>query len=102
MEKLKQLDQLIRLKSTGTPEELSKKLNLSKRHVKNYIETLEDLGAEISYCRFNQTYYYKARYKLNLNVSLEELDDNNCFKTQGGRIIAGQIYNNTYQINLLK
>jgi len=84
--KLKQLDQLIRLKCTGNPETLAYKLGISKRHVNNYINTLEDLGAEISYNRARETYMYQSKYKLNIEISLINIDKANSKNYNGGMI----------------
>lgn len=85
--KIKQLDQLIRLQCTGTPELLARRLKISKRHVRNYISLLEDLGAEIIYCRHKDSYIYKYKYKLNADISIVELDNANQVKHNGGCIM---------------
>lgn len=74
-DKLKQLDQLIRLKCTGTPKDLASKMGISKRHLNNYINTLEELGADINYCRSRESYVYMAKYKLNVEISIEEVNE---------------------------
>jgi len=56
--RLEQLDQLIRLKATGDPKSLAKKLNISLRSTYDYINTLKSLGAPINYNRQKGTYYY--------------------------------------------
>ena len=45
---LERMDQLIRLKSTGTPIELADRLNVSRSTIYEIIECLKSLGAEIS------------------------------------------------------
>lgn len=90
-DKLKQLDQLIRLKCTGSPEKLSDKLGVSKRHVNNYIKTLEELGAEITYCRARESYVYLARYKLNIEISIEEINEQICRDYSGGGLFNLEI-----------
>lgn len=57
--RLDRIDGLIRQKRTGTPEELSKKVRVSKRHIYNYIQILKEMGAPIGFCRKSKTYYYK-------------------------------------------
>ncbi|WP_410478519.1 HTH domain-containing protein [Pedobacter gandavensis] len=57
-DKLEYLDRLIYCKSTGAPDYLAKKLNISKRTVFDYINILKSLGAEVKYCRQKKTYYY--------------------------------------------
>lgn len=57
--KLERLDYLIRTKSTGSPAELARKLNLSERCAYNYLDLLKRQGAPISYCRKRNSYYYE-------------------------------------------
>ena len=92
-DKLQQLDQLIRLKCTGNPENLASKLGVSKRHVNNYIQTLKELGAEVSYCRTSESYVYLARYKLNVEISIEEISEKMCRNYSGG---AGLYYEENF------
>ena len=47
--RLQKIDKLIRLKSTGSPNELAEKLNIPKRQVFNYIKDLKELGAPIEF-----------------------------------------------------
>ena len=56
--RLEQLDNLIRLKATGDPKTLARKLNISLRAVYDYINVLKSLGAPINYNRHKGTYYY--------------------------------------------
>ena len=56
--RLEHLDNLIRLKATGDPKALAKKLNISLRGVYDYINMLKSLGAPINYNRHKSTYYY--------------------------------------------
>ncbi|NJM16611.1 MAG: HTH domain-containing protein [Bacteroidales bacterium] len=52
------LDFLISHKSTGTPEQLARKLNTSKRHLFNYLSDMKELGKNISYSKSSQSYVY--------------------------------------------
>ena len=49
MQLLERIDQLIKLKATGTPAELAARLGVSERTVYNILETLRDLGVAINY-----------------------------------------------------
>jgi len=57
--RLEYLDHLIRLKATGAPRSLAKKLNISVRAVYDYINMLKSMGAPINYNRQKGTYFYK-------------------------------------------
>lgn len=56
--RLDHLNDLIRKKSTGPPESLAKKLNVSERTIFEYVEILRSLGADIRYSREKRSYYY--------------------------------------------
>jgi predicted DNA-binding transcriptional regulator YafY len=56
--RLEYLNYLIRLKATGSPDSLAKKLHLSVRTVFGYIDILKSLGAPIAYNKEKETYYY--------------------------------------------
>ena len=57
--RLESLDHLIRIKGTGSPRELAKRLNISERSIYEYIGLLKTLGAPIRYSKFRRTYYYE-------------------------------------------
>ena len=50
---------LIKRRGTGTPEELAKRLQVSRATVHRIIDTMEELGAPILYNFLNQTYEYE-------------------------------------------
>ena len=55
---IERVDGLIKLKSTGTADNLSRRLCVSKRSVYNIIELMKNMGAPIKYCQIRRTYYY--------------------------------------------
>jgi len=67
LERLQRIDQLIRLKATGTPRELADKLEVSKRTAQGYIQSLKDMGAPISYCHVSRSYVYEEPGKFEIN-----------------------------------
>jgi biotin operon repressor len=64
IEKLERLDQLIRLNATGTPNELAKKLNISRSSVFRLINEMRELGCPIAYYKLLRTYAYEKSGKL--------------------------------------
>ena len=56
---LDRLDQLIRLKATGSPRELAERLGISKRSIHNLLEDMKNLGASIYYCSQRRSYCYE-------------------------------------------
>ena len=56
--KCKKIDRLIRMKSTGAPAELAKKIGVSETYAKNLIASMRsDLNMPIKYT-FSRGYYY--------------------------------------------
>lgn len=48
-EKIERLDQLIKRKATGTPEELAQKFNCNERSIYRMISQLKEMGCPIYY-----------------------------------------------------
>lgn len=65
---LVRLDQLIRLKATGTPAMLAQRFNVSERTVYYLIVRLKDLGAPVEYCRERESYYYSEGIGFQLKI----------------------------------
>jgi hypothetical protein len=66
---LEQLDQLIRLKATGTPLSLGERLGLSKRQIYRYIAGMKEaMGLKIGYSKKRGSYYYKQETFLKFKV----------------------------------
>jgi len=78
---LERLDQLIRMKATGTPQDLADRLEISKRNVYNLLNDLRMLGAEISYDSNRQSYQYDEQIYFDFRLVLS---DNESVKTKGG------------------
>ncbi|GAA4274139.1 HTH domain-containing protein [Aquimarina gracilis] len=58
IELIKRIDQLVRLKATGTPLELSDRLHISKTKLYRAINIMRDLGAPIEYDSALQSFVY--------------------------------------------
>jgi predicted DNA-binding transcriptional regulator YafY len=64
IERMQYIDQLIRLKSTGCPEDFAEKLGVSRRQLFNIIEELKILGAPIYYNKEYKSYCYEYQVRL--------------------------------------
>lgn len=84
---LDRLDQLIRLKATGTPDELADRLGVSRRTVYNLIQMLNDLGAEISYNKCRGSFQYDADIQFQFDLVITEPENK---KVKGGQ--SSQIF----------
>lgn len=67
LKRLQRIDRLIRIKGTGTPSELAKKLNLSESCLYKDIALLKEWGAPIAYCRECRSYYYTTNGGFNFS-----------------------------------
>ena len=57
-QRLNRIDQLIRIKGTGTPAQLADKIGMSERSMYEYIRLMKEFGAPVVYSRERQNYYY--------------------------------------------
>ena len=54
---------LINRESTGTPEELARRLDKSVSTIHRYIGQLKDLGIPIEYCPHKRSYYFTEKFE---------------------------------------
>lgn len=62
--RLQRIDQLIRTKSTGCPDDFARKLNISVSTLFELLNCLKQIGADIKYNRDKLTYMYEVPTKL--------------------------------------
>lgn len=62
--RIKALDQLIRLRATGNPKELSEKIGITERQMYKYIDNLKELGAKIKFEKTLNSYIYESNEEL--------------------------------------
>lgn len=68
LQRLDRLDQLIRLKATGSADSIATRLEVSRRTVYNLIEVLKVLGAEIAYCQNRESFYYLNEVQFDFSI----------------------------------
>jgi len=66
---IERVDQLIRMKATGSPEALAEKLNVSRRCVYDIINVMKRMDAPILYNTSRKSYYYS--HECNLMIGFE-------------------------------
>lgn len=74
IEQIKRIDQLIRIKATGTPQQLASKLDMSERAVYDRINLMKSMGAPIEYSHVRQCYYYQGTVQCEFGFFLTEGD----------------------------
>lgn len=84
IDRVNRLHELIKRKSTGKPETLAKKLNLSVSRVYQIIEELKLMQVPIAYSRTMQSYYYTNDYEVLIDVQLRPLEEKDHYHTSGG------------------
>lgn len=84
---IERVDQLIRLKSTGSARDLARRTNLSKSTIYDILDIMKCMGAEIEYCTYRRSYYYASNKKLELGFINEE-------KLFGGKVVLPFLFKN--------
>jgi predicted DNA-binding transcriptional regulator YafY len=57
-ERIERIDQLIRLKATGSPKEFARKLEISKTWLYEYLKYLKNKGVPIEFDKERNSFYY--------------------------------------------
>jgi hypothetical protein len=78
LERLKRINELIKARSTGSPEILCNKLNISRRQL------FKDLGAKIAYSKIRETYFYPNGHELEISYSFRLIQKKESQKINGG------------------
>jgi len=86
LNKLILIEKLIRQKRTGTPNELARRLSVSRGTLYNIIEVLETHGASIKFSRTDKTFHYDDSAVVNIffEIKLEEMSKEEMQNTNGG------------------
>ncbi len=84
VELIERIDQLIRLKATGSPKKLAQKCNVSESSIYRLIESIKDLGAPVEYSLTYQSYVYKNEVNFLCGFFSKELSSVEYKKVNGG------------------
>lgn len=84
LNRLQQIDQLIRQRRTGNAKELAQKLRISRRLVYYWLDELKDMGLEISYNRLAKSFVYQKPYQINVSFEIKELSYKESLETEAG------------------
>lgn len=60
------MDQAIRLRATGRPNEFAGRLGLSQSSMYNYLDMLKAMGGPIAYCKKAESFVYKTPVRLDI------------------------------------
>jgi hypothetical protein len=64
IQRIQHIDDLIRRRATGRPENFAEKVGLRRSALMNYLRELRKLGAPISYCKQRESYFYQEEKQL--------------------------------------
>ena len=62
------MDSLISMMSTGTPEEFADKLGLGRSTLFQSLQEMREMGVDIRYSWFRQSYYYADNRRIKIKV----------------------------------
>ena len=84
LERLKKMNKLIKAECTGTPDEFSNRLGISRRQLYSEIEFIKSMGAAITYSKTRQTFYYCNEHELEIMYSFRIISKEISKKIYGG------------------
>ena len=84
IERLKRMDDLIFHSATGTAEEFANTLGISVSVLKENLNEMRTLGAEIEFCRTRKSYFYKSKKGLVFKFD-KVLNDTDSLNVGGGK-----------------
>jgi len=73
IERFQLLNKLVKEERTGSPNDMAKKMGISKRQLYVYLEYLKDLGVEISFSRKLNSFIYTGNAKICIDLRFEIL-----------------------------
>lgn len=82
-DKIDRLDKLIKLKATGSPQQLAKKLDMTERTVYRIIKQLKEMGCPIFYDKARKSYCYEKQGELTFKF-ISQNPNNKAAKENGG------------------
>jgi hypothetical protein len=78
VERLRRMDSLISMMSTGTPEEFADKLGIRRSTLFQSLQEMREMGVDIKYSYVRQSYFYadNRRIKIRLESIVPGIIDN--------------------------
>jgi DNA-binding transcriptional regulator LsrR (DeoR family) len=78
------LDQLIRFRATGNPEQLAKRLNISQASLFRLLDAMKHLNAPIKYDIYLQSYVYEKEVRFKFGFYTTEITPEKAKEINGG------------------
>jgi hypothetical protein len=70
--RIQQMDQLIRLKATGDSKSFARKIGISESQLFRSLELIRGLGGPVKYCYVKKYYYYERKVRFTFGFFEEE------------------------------
>lgn len=83
-EKIKRIDQLIRIEATGNPDQLTQKLGVAKSTLYSYINIMKQYDAPIKYNDERKTFVFTSNGILKIGFIAEEITEDELNSIKGG------------------
>ena len=82
-ERLERMDQLIRRKATGSPNQFAEKMGINRSTLMRNLAEIKRLGAEIQYDPIRQTYFYEESGRL--EIGFKKISNDQMKNRSGGQ-----------------
>jgi predicted transcriptional regulator len=93
IERISRLHKLIQAENTGQPDELAKRLGISRSSLYNMIDELKSYDAPIKYSRAGETFLYTKTFDLKIECTLKVIEnEENLRNISGGMKIIPSVY----------
>lgn len=89
---IERIDQLIRMKATGSARDLASRIGQSKSTVYNILEVMRQMGAEFEYCAKRGSFYYTENKVLAIGFVEQR-------KIKGGKSILCPVFLDNYALS---
>jgi transcriptional antiterminator len=84
IERMQLLNKLIKDQRTGSPEELSERLGISRRQLYAYLEYMKDFGLKICFSRKLNSFVYCDELEMKIDLRVQVLKSSESRQILGG------------------
>jgi predicted DNA-binding transcriptional regulator YafY len=91
LDRISLMHKLVSRQRTGTPEELARRLGVSRTSLYELIDELRSRGAPIAYSKSAKTFFYRQPYDIAVTCTLKPLSFAEAKESVGGAINFSKI-----------
>jgi predicted DNA-binding transcriptional regulator YafY len=89
IERINRLNEMIKYRRTGTPQQLAKRLNLSTSMIYKLMDELRLREVPVEYSRQMGTYYYSRGFQMKISIDFKFLAEDESKDFAGGSYLFG-------------